>query len=439
MAITLGTATEMRERREKLIHDADALVVGEDGKPISFKTNEDRQKFDAIMADVDAYRVALEDADRGDKLAAMQRTGLPESQRSAARETADGQPDPAAKALYERALGQYIRGVDMGEMQPEERAALRAGYRTFTKEERDMATTSGAAGGFIVAPDTRFYGSIIQAMKFFGGMEAAGAEVFNTDTAGPLPIPMGDDTGNVGAIVPEALASGHAGGTSPTLSQLVLNGYLYSSKVVKVSWQMLRDGALDVEGYVGGLLGQRLARIQNTHFTASGTGSGQPLALTASLGGVSVGRQSAVGNTASVAFDDIYKTIHSVDVAYRTPECRWMFHDNSALTLRLAKDGQGRYLWPEMGSVQAGQPGVLAGYPFVINNDMAQMAASAKWATFGQHSYYKIRRVKGLTIVRINELYVESGQVGFLAFQSADGGYANPGQNPIKALQNSAT
>lgn len=424
----MATSKDLREQREKLIQDAGALM----GPNNTFENDDKRSAFDKIMVDVKALGPQVEDAERAEQLEALSRQTLPETQRTEAR----GQESPE-KAAYEAALGKYIRGVDMGDMTTEERSALRSGYRSFTAEEqRDMGTVTGAAGGFVVAPDTRFYGRVIQAMKFFGGMEAAGAEVLETNTAGALPIPMGDDTSNVGTIVPEAQASGHAGGVSPTLSQLILNGYLYSSRVVKVSWQMIRDGAIDVEGYVGGLLGTRLARAQNAHFTSTGTGSGMPQALTKK---VTVGRQSVTGNTTSIPFDDIYRTIHSVDVAYRTPECRWMLHDLTALALRLAKDGNGRYLWPEMGSVQAGAPGVLAGYPFIVNNDMPQLGASNIHTTFGQHSYYKIRRVLGLTVVRINELYVESGQVGFLAFQSADGGYANPGQNPIKGLQNSAS
>lgn len=426
-----GTAREIRAQREKLIADAGALR----GADNTFENDDKRSAFDAMMADVETLGVAARDEERNEQLAAFQRTTLPEEMRS---ETRDGR-STAEAAVYDRAMNLFLRGVALGDMPSEERTALRSRGRALTAEEqRDMATLSGAAGGFLVAPDTRFYGRIIQAMKAFGGMEQAGAEVFNTDTAGPLPVTMGDDTGNVGAIVPEAKASGHAGGTSPTLTQLVLGGYLYSSKVIKVSWQIIQDAAIDIPSYVGGLLGERLARIQNTHFTSTGTGSGMPTALTAATNGVAVGRQSAVGNTTSVAFDDIYRLIHSIDPAYRGPNCRFMFNDATALALRLAKDGQGRYLWPEMGSVQVGQAGILAGYPFVVNQDMSTMAASAEHTTFGDHSAYKIRRINGITLVRINELYVESGQVGFLAFQSADGGYASAG-NPVKALQNSAT
>ena len=113
-------------------------------------------------------------------------------------------------------------------------------------------------------------------------------------------------------------------------------------------------------------------------------------------------------------------------------------HDQTALALRLAKDGNGKYIWPEMGGVQGGQPPRLAGYGVVINNHIDEMAASKKVASFGDHWYFKIRRVRGLSIVRLNEKFIENGQIGYIAFMRADGGYANAGQNPIKLFQNSA-
>ena len=89
--------------------------------------------------------------------------------------------------------------------------------------------------------------------------------------------------------------------------------------------------------------------------------------------------------------------------------------------------------------MQAGQPATLAGYPVIPNNDVAQMAASAKAASCGDHSFYKTRRVRGFTFIRLAELYAASGQVGFMAFERADGGWVDPGQNAVKAFQNSAT
>lgn len=421
------SAAQIREKREKLIHDAGELV----GPNNTFAKPEDRTKFDEIMTDVEALKAHLDDADRAERLQSIQRTTLPESQRTAPAPDGDR---TAAKALYERAMGRYIRGHRMEQLRSEEQEALFRSHVPFDSvENRDMSTLSGAAGGFTVAPDTRFYGSIVQALKFFGGMEAAGADVITTTTGAELPFPTSDDTGNTGAIVAEE--GSHAGGTTPTVGQKILRAYLYSSLVLKVSWQFLQDSGIDVESWLGARLGERLGRIQNTHFTA-GTGANQPEGvMTASA----QGRAAATGNSTSIPFDDVYRLIHSVDVAYRNARCRFMGHDNTALALRLAKDGQGRYLWPEMGSTQTGQPAVLAGYPFIVNNDVAQMAASAKSLSFGDHSFYKIRRVSGITIVRLNELYVANGQVGFIAFMRADGGLVDAGQNPVKHFANSAS
>lgn len=425
MAVTPLVA--LREKREGLIRQAGELK----GLNGAFETDDKRAQFDKLMTDIEALGAQATDLERVERLAAVERMTLPESQRTtpaAAGEAA------AAKELREKAMGQYLRGVRLERMTPEVQDALFRSQVSFdAPEQRDMATISGAGGGFVVAPDTSFYGSIVQALKFFGGMEAAGSEVITTSTGADLPIPTSDDTANVGSIVGEGGA--HTGGTTPTLGQKVLKSYLYSSLVLKVSLQFLQDSAINVEAWLGARIGERLGRIQNTHFTM-GTGVNQPEGLTQNI---TVGRQAAVGNTTTFPFDDVFRTIHSVDIAYRNARCKWMMADTTALALRLAKDGQGRYLWPEMGNVQVGQPITLAGYPVVINNDVAAMAASVKAATFGDHSHYKIRRVSGLTIVRLNELYAENGQVGFLGFMRADGGYVNAGQNPVKAFQNSAT
>lgn len=422
-----GSLSELRARREKLIRDA-----GECMGPNNTFTPEHRTTFDLIMADIDALGAQLADAERVARVQTFERTTLPETQRVTPA-IATAADRAAAISRYEGALNLYLRGVPMTDLTSEQRQELQRGYVAFTAEQRDMSTISGQTGGYLVAPDTRFFGTVIQAMKFFGGMEAAGADVITTDNGADLPMPMGDDTANTGTIVPEE--GDHSGGTTPTLKQAILRAYTYSSKTLKVSVQLLQDASIDIETYLGGLMGERHGRIQNTHFT-TGDGVNKPTGLVPTA---SVGRQAAVGNTTTWPFDDVFRTIHSVDVAYRNARCRWQMHDNTVLALRLAKDGSGRYLWPEMGSVQVGQPLTLAGYPVIVNNDMAQMAASAKAASFGDHWYFKIRRVRGLMVVRLAEKYIENGQIGFLSFMRADGGYANAGQNPVKLFQNSAT
>ena len=105
--------------------------------------------------------------------------------------------------------------------------------------------------------------------------------------------------------------------------------------------------------------------------------------------------------------------------------------------ISLVKDGHGRYLLTD--SVKEGDQQMLLGHPVVINNDMADMAASAKSILFGQGASYYIRNVSGMRIVVLRELYAENGQVGILGFMRADGGLIDAGQGPLKVWRNSAT
>lgn len=114
-----------------------------------------------------------------------------------------------------------------------------------------------------------------------------------------------------------------------------------------------------------------------------------------------------------------------------------MFSDATALIYRLLKDGNGQYLWQP--GLQASEPNMLLGKPVVINDDMPAMAASAKHTLFGDFANYHIRRVRGITVVRLNELYVENGQVGFVAFQRLDGALVDAGMHPLQHLANSAS
>ena len=325
------TIAELRAQRERLIRQAGECV----GPNSTFATPEKRVEFDRLMGEIDALLVKIEDTERTDQLDAAQRTVLPESQRPAEDPPSEREtPERAAQARqYRTAMLSYCRDGLNG-MTQELRQALQRGFRTFDSvEQRVMSAIGGAAGGFTVMPDMRFAALILTAEKFFGGIEAAGADEITTDTGADLPFPTVDDTSNTGSIIAES--GSHATGTDVTFGLKILKTYLYSTKIVLVPWQLLQDTAIDIEQYLATLFGMRLGRIKNTHYT-TGTGVSQPQGL---MTAITVGRQAAVGNSTSWPFDDVYRTIHSIDPAYRQPgRCRWMMHDNTILQLRLAKD-----------------------------------------------------------------------------------------------------
>ena len=84
-------------------------------------------------------------------------------------------------------------------------------------------------------------------------------------------------------------------------------------------------------------------------------------------------------------------------------------------------------------------PDTILGYPVVINQDVAAMGVSAKSILFGDFSNYFVRDALDVRLVRLDERYADTLEVGFIAFQRTDGNLINAGTNPVKYYQNSAT
>lgn len=390
------TTKELREKRNKLIADARELVGAavNSGNPL---TSDEKVTLDKLRADATSIGELLRNAE---ELDAETRSIVPESQATGAAAS----PDMEAR---EAAFRHYAR----------------------TGELREQSLT-GAEGGYTVAPNISFYGKVMEALKFYGGVESAPVTILNTATGADLPIPTDDDTANTGYLVAEA--GTHASGTAITLGQTTLKSYLFSSKIVKVSWQLLRDSEVAWEGFLARKFGTRLGRVKNTYLT-TGTGSSQPMGVQY---GSHAGRTAATGNATSVTFDEVLRLYHSLDVAYRNPNCRWMMADSAALILRLLKDGDGQFLWKN--SISDGLPDRIFGHPVIINNDMPAMAANEKSILFGDFSHYFVRNVQGIEVVRLNELYAANGQVGFMAFMRCDGAIVDAANHPIVHLANSA-
>lgn len=435
---------DLREKRNKAIADARAVLDKADTEKRAL-TPDEVVSQGKMLDEARSLGATLRQAE---ELEVEERGVIPESQREVPQTRADVTAFETRRAALKSILTRSDSNIPQTELTESLTAigarhdagnlfpARKDSFVLMPTEQRSNNTLSLGAGGAVVAPDTSMYGRIVEALKFYGGMEAVGSEIMTTETGADLPMATDDDTANVGAIVAEE--GDNSGGTSPTMGLKTLHAYLYSSLIIKVSWQLLQDASFDIETYLGRKLGTRLGRIQNTHYT-TGTGVNQPWGLVTAA---NVGRQSATGNTASVVADDVMRLIHSVDIAYRNQNCKFMMSDSTALAFELLKDGNGQYIWRSgngLNGLNDGSSASMRGYGITINNDMPALATSAKHTSFGDHSFYKIRRVRAIQIVRLNELYAANGQVGFLAFMRADGGLIDAGQHPVKLLQNSGS
>lgn len=408
----MATSLELRERRARLANEMRSLVERAEAEDRDLSA-EEQEQFARIDTEQEALRSRIERQERLESTPAEDTQGRIEQPETEQRTEQD------TSALEQRAFAGWLRN-GMAGLDQESRDYMARRQAEMTTEMRAQSVGSDTAGGFFV-PDT-FRQSVESAMKFYGGMRNSGAFIFSTDTGADLAIPTDDDTGNTGAILGE---NSQVGQQDVAIGQRVLRAYMYSSKLVLVSFQLLQDSAFPIDSWLSDKLGERIGRITNTHFT-TGDGASRPNGIvTDAVSGVTAAAQAAV------TFDELIDLEHSVDRAYRQ-RGRWMMHDLTLRELKQMKDGEGRYLW--LPGATTNSPDSILGYPFTVNNDMPQMATGNKSILFGDFSKFYIRDVRGLTLLRLTERYADSLQVGFLAFSRHDAKLIDAGQNPVKCI-----
>lgn len=329
-------------------------------------------------------------------------------------------PNPVIEEEHKR-WAQKL-GIDFRQRQID--IPLIKNYRDFAKyyEQRDLNIVTSTKGVETI-PEGFVY-NLEVAMKAYGGMREV-SDVFRTDGFGDVPWPTVNDRSNVGELLGEASDFGTS--VDPVFGSVIFKAFKYSSKVVKISSELLQDSPFDLAARLGEMLGIRLAAIQNQHFT-SGAGTILPKGITvASVQGVLAGG-------ATIEADDIINLEHSVDPLYRR-NARFMMHDKILAKVRLLKESTtNAFIW--QAGLQLGVPDRLVSYPYTINQDMEDTEqGNAALILFGEFNKYKIRDVATLRLIRLDELYAATDQVGFVAYMRSDGNLVDAGTNPVKFLE----
>lgn len=413
---SLLTARELREKRANLHEQQKSLMAEAREAGRDTLSSEESATWDRIDADIDRLGAEIDRIERHEARSRELAEPVPT--------VAGGREDRAPEVTKDERAAQHaaaFRAYLMGgeqELSPEHRSILR--------EMRAQAVGTDASGGYLVPEG--FSNALEESMLAFGGMREA-ATVFATASGNDLPWPTVNDTAQKGAILAENTAVAEQ---DFTFASVIFGAYKYSSKLVKVSVELLQDSAFDLNAYLAAALGTRIARITNEHFT-TGTGTAQPNGVVTAAG---LGKAGATGQTTTVTYDDLVDLQHSVDPAYRGGAI-WMTADSSIKVIKKLKDADNRPLWAP--GVAVREPDTILGARYVINQDVPAMAASAKSILFGDFSKYMIRDVLGVQVLRLNERYADAHQVGFLAFSRHDGDLLDAGTDPIKYYQNSAT
>jgi HK97 family phage major capsid protein len=419
---------ELRAERVRIAEQMKALIP----RSGQYLVGEDRARFDRLDAEQQRLKEEidrLEVAERSDLLDAELRetTRPPEAsiggeRRGESRE--EREYSTAFRAWLKNGLlpnGRSDRGISDAE---------RRVLESYQAERRDMAEGSGSTGGYFVPQG--FVYKIEEALKFCGQMFEA-STIMDTATGQPLPWPNDNDTTISGEQINE---NTQVTTQDVTLGSITFNAYKYSTKLVKVSLELLQDSAFDFENYLARKFAIRLGRILNNKFTV-GAGTTEPngIVTAAAAGPTAVGSAANTGNadsaTNTVGSIDVVELEHSVDVLYRRG-ASYMMHDTTLKYLKEILDKYGRPLWKP--GLSSGDPDRINGYPYFLNNDMAQLGASNKTVLFGDLTKYVIRRVKSLQVLRLSERFADYGQVAFVGFARYDGNLLDAGTHPVKYL-----
>ena len=395
----------MKEIRDRV--DTDGLMSAED-----------EQAWDAAEADLERYSKQIEREERTSNFQGLDIVDRGDVDVL----TTDTSITP--EDTYRDAFDRYVRDGISG-LEAAQRQALMRGFVPGS-ELRAQGVGTTTAGGYLVPQG--FRDTLVKTMARFGGVREA-VTVISTESGNTLPWPTMNDTANKGALLAE---NTQVTEQDATLGQASLGAYMYTSKLIRVSLQLLQDSGVDIDTLLGDVMAERLGRITNEHFT-TGTGSSQPEGIqTAAVSGVTL----AAGNTTTITADGLIDLVHSLDPAYRNERASFMLRDSVLGSLRKLKDTTNQYIWQP--GLQAGQPDSLIGYPIIVNQDMPAPAASVKSVLFGDfQAGYVIRDVLGIQTLRLEERYADFLQVGFLAFLRTDGRAQNTAA--YRALTQSAT
>ena len=386
-------AKQMREKRGALVEQMQGMVSAAkaEGRNLS---NEENEKFDAISNEVDELRSAAARIERAEELK-KEMAAKAEELRDLA---------PAAKVEVRDAFNAYLR-KGMNGINAAEARALAELRGTDTQ-----ITTTDGLGGFLVPEN---WSDFVSATELFKSDIEQVATILRTSNGQHFNLPANNDTSVVAAILGEGTAESVS---DMTFTNVKFEPYTYSSKIVKVSNQLMSDNAFDLASFVGSQLANRLKRGINAHLT-TGDASSKPQGI---VTGSALGKTAA--SATAVTISEVMDLFYSVDASYRNaPGAGWMMNSATAKAIRVLGFGSSNDFPAYVPGMEVGAPDMLFGKPVYINEDMDGIATGNKSIIFGDLKQYYVHEAGGVQLLRLNERFADALSTGFIAYRRVDG------------------
>ncbi len=329
--------------------------------------------------------------------------------------------------------GAFGGAADTAKFADEIRAVLRGETRSLdyvptAEEVRALSVGTATAGGNTVGKT--FLTQLIEPLRQFSGVYAAGAYTFTTEKGDQVTVPR---LASFGAAAAQTEATAQTG-TDPTFNQVNFGAYKYGD-YRGISNELIQDSLIDIEGLVTRLMGDNISVLLGQQL-ATGVGTTAPTGVvTAATVGVTGPTGTDAGNVAGgPTWDNLIDLQESVLAPYQ-PRAAWVGANSVVGAARKLKDTNGRYFWEPNG--QNGAPSELLGSPVFRDPFFAPVGLGAKSLAYGDFSRYWVRVVGSVRIERSDHALFGSDQTAFRAVLRADGNLVDA--SAVKVFQGAAS
>lgn len=401
---------ELRDKRAGLVAEARKMQDDVDADEKRKWSAEDEQQWNKLFAEADEIGV---DVERRQKL--LQAEKVLETAEETGGERTTNRPEledrgkageEKAKADMAEAFRSCLREGGRRNLTPEQRGAL---------EKRALQSQVDTAGGFTY-PDEQFLAQLIQAVDDQVLLRRLGT-VQQVTGADSLGVPSLDNDPADSDWTTELLTGSED--STMDFGKRELNPHPLAKRI-KVSNTLLERSALPIDAIVRERLAYKFAVTEEKAFL-TGTGAQQPLGIfTASALGISTGRDVSTDNsTTAIAADNLIECKYTLKGNY-WQRANWIFHRDAIKNIRKLKDGDGQYLWRP--GLQSDQGDTILDVPVQSSEFAPNTFTTGLYVgIIGDMSLYWIADALSYRVKRLEELYAETNQVGYITRAEIDG------------------
>jgi HK97 family phage major capsid protein len=441
----MPTIQELREQRAQNIADARKILDLATSEKRDL-TADESAKSDSLLDEADKIKATIEERERAEDRARRLEDAEKELRESGRRPPPPPNPRPGdnanggrngggredaneAREMTWRVAGGETRRIPIDLERRGSRAYREAFARYLVngstqgldlrdinrdREERDLSADSDPDGGYTLAP-TQMVGRLLQAVDDAVVMRQY-ATVIQLRGAQNLGVPTLDTDISDSDWTTEIQTGSKD--TAMKFGKRELNPTPLAKRIL-ISRKLLRNSAIGIEALVQQRLAFKFGVTEEKSFL-TGTGANQPLGVfVASANGISTARDVQTGSATDWTADGLIDAKFALKAQY-WPNARWIMHRDSLKRIRKLKDTTNQYLWQP--GLTAGEPDRILDIPYTLSEFAPNTFTSGKYvAVLGDLRYYWIAEALSLEVQRLNELYAETNQVGYIGRIELDG------------------